>query len=132
MVQQWKWARVFVNIPSVQKRITFFFYVYNEFSIMFCTSFSLIKQWNLCTPKIKRKIPPATKKINTSVEFLELIWFLQGNNKTFFVFYNKNENYLWALDKFLLQTNKKKIITFSIFTGSKSNNMIVNIITWVT
>lgn len=69
---------------------------------------------------------------NTSVEFLELIWFLQENNKTFFVFYNKNENYLWALDKFLLQTNKKKIITFAIFTESKSNNMIVNIITWVT
>lgn len=45
---------------------------------------------------------------NTSVEFLELIWFLQENNKTFFVFYNKNENHLWALDKFLLQTNKKK------------------------
>lgn len=31
---------------------------------------------------------------NTSVEFLELIWFLQENNKTFFVFYNKNKNYL--------------------------------------
>lgn len=59
------------------------------------------------TEKKTNNKPPTMKKIITSVEFLELIWFSQENNKTFFVFYNKNKNYIWALDKFLLQTKKK-------------------------